>query len=185
VLVAVAVQLLATLAGEPLSVDEPSTLALAAAGCVGVGFLCTTAASVLCLLAPKQSGARGLIYLKSGCDILAIALVVAFLQQQAPWTVLIAAAALEIATVHLMLLFMKTLAAHLGDGKLAERVMRLLWKTAALAGALGLAYGFSALIGSDTFLAVRITGLAIGAYLLFHFALLAQEVASVASTKQN
>ena len=56
---------------------------------------------------------------------------------------LIAASALEIATVRLMLLFMKILAAHLEDGKLAERVMRLLWKTAALAGALGLAYGFS------------------------------------------
>ncbi len=110
---------------------------------------------------------------------MAIALVAGFLRQQLPWTVLLLASPLEIAAVLLMLLFMKTLAAHLGNPALAERAMRLVWKSAAIVGAVGMAYGFSAIVGSETFLAVRIAGLIAWAYLLFQFTLIAQELAAL------
>ena len=152
----------------------------------GLGFVCSTLAlGERCGGAQAAAGARQWIYLKTGYDIASIVLVVLFLQHQVPWFWLLPAAALEIGTVLVMLVFMRALAAYYGDSKQAQRIVKVAWKTAGLAGAVGLLYGFSGLIGSDTFLAVRIAGVAAWAYSLFQFTLAWQSIAPLALVQQH
>ncbi len=180
VMIAVILQLLGTLADEPLSIAAPSSLALVAAIAAGLGILCSLASSVLCLVVPNRSRARGLIFLKNACDAATVALVVAWFQRQLPSGAIWLVAVVPIVSILVFILFMKKLADYLGRQDFSQDALRLLWKTLGLLGAVGFGSLFSAMIGSDTFLLARVAGLIGWAYVLFHFTLIAQQLAAAA-----
>ena len=181
VMVAVILQLLGTMADEPLNLAPPaSSLTLVAVSAVGLGFLSTALASVLCLVVPGRARARALLFGKVACDAGAAALAVAWYQNQVPEMAALAIVALEVLAIVLFILFMRQLARYLEKADDAARVLRLLWKTLAVAGGVGLFAQFSAMIGSKTFLLARVIGLLGWAFVLFQFTLLAQELAAAA-----
>ncbi len=176
ILLAVILQLIATLADEPLNFDAPSPLAWATIACAGLGFVCSCASSVLCLIVPQRSGARGMIYLKNVCDAGTIGLLVAFVQEQLPpnagWLI----AALAISSVVPFILFMRKLAIYAGSDNLAQSVLKLLWKTVGFIAIVAFGSLFSAMIGSETFMLARVVGVVGWMYVLFNFTLVAQQL---------
>ncbi len=105
---------------------------------------------------------------------------VAWYQGQVPPLAALGIVFLAVVSVVLFILFMRQLARYLGHADYAADVLRLLWKTLALAGGIAVIAQFSAMLGSETFLLIRIVGLAGWAFVLFQFTLLAQQLASAA-----
>jgi predicted RNA-binding Zn-ribbon protein involved in translation (DUF1610 family) len=176
VLIAVILQLIATLGDEPLDFEAPSALAWATAGFAGVGFICSCVSSVLSLFVPTRSGARGMIYLKSACDAATIGLIAAFYQQLLPGNMLWLVPVLPIVSILLFELFMRKLAMFVDHDGFVRTVEKLLWKTLGFIGIATLCALFSVMIGSERFMLARVVGVVGWMYILFQFTLIAQQL---------